>query len=128
MSNNNVFKSNVAAYLRAIAELEEIKKREGEIVERLKTLYESVKLGMVERNLARIVDGTKEIRCTFRRSEVAEKKEIRKARLLEACNGNEQNARKIWEICNAKKDKTDYFVDVTITNPLTNQVTFDQIA
>ncbi len=127
MSNNALFKTYVTQYLRTIAELEAVKKHEAEIVERLKTLYEAVKAGMIERKLARVTTGTVEVRCTYKESTAARKKEERKAELLAMCNGNEQNARRIWEACNAKVIKRDYHLDVAPTNPLDGQVSLDQI-
>lgn len=126
-NNNALFKTYAIRYLQSIAELEQVKKHEAEIVERLKTLYEVIKKGMVERKWGRMLQGNVEIRCVLKETSAARKKEERKAELLALCAGNEANARRIWEACNAKVTKQDYYVEVGPANPLEGQISLDQI-
>lgn len=79
------------------------KKKEMDVIkDHMKTLESSIIALMKKYERNSIVVGDQELRLTFDKKEKNASKEDRKARVLQLCGNNMQNANRIWEAAHAK--------------------------
>ena len=118
----------ISDYVAMQKQYTEQKKQMDGLVEQLKVQQQAIIAFMQQKNLRAVVIGDQTVELRYVVPESAMKPDDKKANLLAACGGNRENAKKLWDIFNAKvKKQGTYTVQIVDTQPFNQIVAFDSI-